>query len=157
MTTLNSYAAQEALDTARNAYRSTSVGFSPIWAAFPIMCVSPSFYPLISWLIRESGQGVPLEFLPLAWLFVAAVLVVFSVVLNPSGGQRGFQQRWGIMMGVWAALYTATMAMTHFAFTDSAAAFWWAVVNPILWLVLCVVSFVWETIATKKAKEHLDG
>ncbi|PID98271.1 MAG: hypothetical protein CSA83_01640 [Actinomycetales bacterium] len=157
MSDLDPQSAQEALATARNAYRSTIAGFSTLWVSFAILCVAASSYPITFMLMQKSGASIMTTiFLPLAWVFFTlVVLLPISLITKQGPGPRGLYIRWGIMMAVWGASWVLTVLLSNL-FTGASYELWWAILNPLWWMVVMAVGFSWEARAVQQARKNFD-
>lgn len=93
---------QQAATLTQNAAK-----FSPIWLHFIAICAAGSLYSACAYFAAASGHSViPVLIVTFTWILIGVTTIPVTARLNPI--RRGFGKRWGIMMGIWTALWIIT-------------------------------------------------
>lgn len=85
-----------------------AAGLSPAWLHFIAICAGGSAYPVIAHLsVTNGGTQGPAMIIMFTWLALGMVTVPLTARLTPI--RRGFGKRWGIMIGLWTALWAVAI------------------------------------------------
>lgn len=85
-----------------------AAGISPAWLHFIAICAGSSAYPVIAHLsVKNGGTQEPALIIMFTWLALGVITTPLTARLTPI--RRGFGKRWGVMIGLWTALWTVTI------------------------------------------------
>lgn len=88
--------------------RREAAHFSPAMVVFTVICTSSG----LGILLINFTQGQQRLAGMIAWLAYVLVGSFMPFVVRHGAGFRGFGKRWGVLMGVWGAMWAAAVAVT---------------------------------------------
>lgn len=88
--------------------RREAAHFSPAMTSFAVICTSSG----LGILLIGFAEGQRFVAGMIAWLAYVAVGSALPFVLRSQAEARGFGKRWGALIGVWAALWGLSVAVT---------------------------------------------
>lgn len=118
-----------------------AAGFSPHWITYAGLCGVGSTYAIATYYSGDNNQPV------VTFSLISVIILVCAIglwgYLQPAV-RRGFGKRWGVMMAMWAAAWTATVNIHNNQLLAFTLAY--------IFLALAVVGSTWEAVAGKSAR-----
>lgn len=157
MSEINRNSAREALSTAATAYHKAHPGFSPVWTGFVAICAGSSILPLFRMLIPQTSLHPIYTLTPLIWIMAGMVMIGLGVAhISSSGGMRGLQLRWSVIMVIWGILFPTTYLLAPEDYTEANPVIWF-IVLPVVWAVFALAVILWEVNSLLKQEQQIYG